>query len=259
MGVERFSLDGKVALVTGSSKNIGKALALGLAECGADIISVARTVPEIEQTAADVRAMGRKAIAIPANVREFEPVQTMVEKAIQEFGRIDVLVNNVGTTFPHRLLDVSERGWDALISINLRATFLVTQAVAKAMVDKGTKGCIINIASTAGYGASPGSPAYGASKAGIMNFTLSCAADLGKHGIRVNCLMPGHIEHEGNIEMFHTDDPEVRKRFEERVPLGRVGELDDLIGPAVFLASDAASFVSGTILIASGGSHERGS
>ena len=253
MGVEIFSLAGKVALVTGSGRHIGKAIALGMAACGADIVSVARTAEEVEKTAAEARAMGRKAIAIAANVRELEPVNAMVAKAIAEFGRIDILVNNVGATFPHNILEVSERAWDALINVNLRTTFLCTQAVGKAMRDKKTRGCIINISSMAGYGPSPGSPAYGATKAAIVNLTQSCAADLGRYGIRVNCVMPGLIIHDGNVSVLGLDKPGVRDTLLQNIPLAREGTLDDLVGPSVFLASNAAAYVSGATVIVSGG------
>jgi NAD(P)-dependent dehydrogenase (short-subunit alcohol dehydrogenase family) len=253
MGLDIFSLEGKVALVTGSGRHIGKAIALGMAECGADIISVARTAAEIEQTAAEVRAMGRKAIAIPANVRESQPVNEMVEKAIREFGKIDILVNNVGGTFPHKILEVSERAWDALISLNLRTTFLCTQAVGKAMRDKDIKGCIINISSTEGYGPSPNGPAYGAAKAAIVHFTQSCAVDLGQYGIRVNTVMYGLIVHDTNIPILGLDKPGVLETMAKSVPLGRLGALDDVAGPCIFLASEAAQYVSGTTIIVSGG------
>ncbi|MFC1874432.1 SDR family NAD(P)-dependent oxidoreductase [Chloroflexota bacterium] len=253
MGVDMFSLEGKVALVTGSGRHIGKAIALGLAECGADIISVARTEAEIEQTASEAKAMGRKAIAIAANVRESEAVKAMVEKAVQEFGRIDILVNNVGATFGHNILEVSEKAWDALIGVNLRPTFLCTQIVGKVMKEKGTKGCIINISSIAGYAASPNGPAYGAAKAAVDHLTKTCAADLGQYGIRVNSIIPGLIEHDGNIEIFGLDKPEIKEQMVKAVPLGRMGMVDDIAGPAVFLASEAASYVSGATLLVSGG------
>ncbi len=252
MGVDMFSLKGKVALVTGSGRHIGKAVALGLAGCGADIISVARTEAEIKQTASEAKAMGRKAIAITANVRESEAVKAMVEKAIQEFGRIDILVNNVGATFMHNILEVSEKAWDALIGVNLRPTFLCTQAVGKVMKEKG-KGCIINISSIAGYAPSPNGPAYGAAKAAVDHLTRTCAADLGKYGIRVNSIIPGLIEHDGNITIFGLDKPEIKEQMVKAVPLGRMGMIDDIVGPAVFLASEAASFVSGATLLVSGG------
>jgi NAD(P)-dependent dehydrogenase (short-subunit alcohol dehydrogenase family) len=253
MGLEKFSLEGKIALITGSGRNIGKGIALCMAECGADIISTARTVEEIEQTATEVRAMGRKSIAVPFDAREIEQVNNVVERAVKEFGRIDILVNNVGTPTQWDNLDVKEKGWDALIRENLKTTFLCTQAVSRVMRDKGTKGSIINISSTSAVGASPGGPAYGAAKAAVNSYTQSCAVALAPYGIRVNCILPGQIEHPVSIAFSHFDDPEVRAAAEGRVPLGRLGTPEDVGWACVFLASDAAAYITGVLLPVCGG------
>lgn len=254
MGIDAFSLEGKTALITGSGRHIGKSIALGMAACGADIICVARTEDEIEQTASEVRSMGRRALAIPANVREMESTTEMVTKAVQEFEKIDILVNNVGGTFPHQILDMSERAWDALISLNLRSAFLCTQTVGKVMRDQDTGGCIINISSTEGNRPSPTGPAYGAAKAAIVHLTKSCAEDLGPYGIRVNAVTYGLVVHDGNIPVLGFDKPGVLEAMAKEVPLGRLGELDDVAGPCIFLASGAAGYVSGAIVMVSGGS-----
>jgi NAD(P)-dependent dehydrogenase (short-subunit alcohol dehydrogenase family) len=253
MGLEKFSLGGKIALITGSGRSIGKGIALCMAECGADIISTARTVEEIEQTATEVRAMGRKAIAVPFDAREIEQVNNVVARAVEEFGRIDILVNNVGTPTQWDNLDVKEKGWDALIRENLKTTFLCTQAVSRVMRDKGTKGSIINISSTSAVGADPANPAYSAAKAAVNSFTQSCAVLLAPHGIRVNCIMPGMTEHPVSIVYSHLDDPEVRAAAEGKVPLGRLGTPEDVGWACVYLASDAAIYITGVLLPVCGG------
>ncbi|MFC2069755.1 SDR family NAD(P)-dependent oxidoreductase [Chloroflexota bacterium] len=257
MGLEKFSLEGKIAIITGSGRSIGKGMALCMAECGADIVSTARTVEEIEQTAAEVKAMGRKAIAVPFDARDSEKVNAMVDKAVKEFGRIDVLVNNAGTPTEWDNLDVKEKGWDALIRENLSTTFLCTQAVSRVMRDKNTKGSIINISTTSSLGADPGNIAYGAAKAAVNSFTQSCAVLLAPHGIRVNCLLPGQTEHPVSIAFSHFDDPEVRAAAEGRVPLGRLGTPEDVGWACVYLASDAAAYITGVLLPVCGGANLR--
>ncbi|MFC2021334.1 SDR family NAD(P)-dependent oxidoreductase [Chloroflexota bacterium] len=257
MGLEKFSLEGKVALITGSGRSIGKGIALCMAECGADIVNTARTVEEIEQTAAEVKAMGRKSIAIPFDARESELVNAMVEKAVEEFGRIDILVNNAGTPTKWDKLDVKEKGWDALINENLKTTFLCTQAVSRVMRDKNTKGSIINISSTSAVGANPGGLAYGAAKAAVNSYTQSCAVVLAPYGIRVNCILPGSTEHPVSIAFSHLDDPEVRAAAERRIPLGRLGTPEDIGWACVYLASDAAAHITGVLLPVCGGPSSR--
>jgi 7-alpha-hydroxysteroid dehydrogenase len=253
MGLEKFSLEGKVALITGSGRSIGKGIALCMAECGADIVSTARTVSEIEQTAAEVRAMGRRAIAVPFDARDSGQVTAMVEKAVGEFGRIDILVNNAGTPTQWDNLDMKEKGWDALIRENLSTAILCTQAVSRVMRDKKTGGSIINISSTSSIGPDAGNIAYGAAKAAINSFTQSCAVILAPHRIRVNCVLPGVTEHPVSISYSHLDDPEVRKALEGRVPLGRLGNPEDIGWACVYLASDAAAYITGVLLPVCGG------
>ena len=170
-----FSLENKVALITGSGRDIGKGIALCMAEAGADVVVTARTVEQIEHTASEVREKGRKAIAVPFDARDAEQVNRVAEKALEEFGRIDIWVNNVGTPTHWDNVDISEKGWDAMFQENLKTTFLGTQTAAKIMKEKGTRGSIINISSaTKGRVIMSGGsgPAYGAAKAGVNSITI---------------------------------------------------------------------------------------
>jgi NAD(P)-dependent dehydrogenase (short-subunit alcohol dehydrogenase family) len=173
---DRFSLDGKVAIVTGSGTGIGKGIALGFAEFGADVVVAARTAANIEQTASEVRKIGRKTIAVPTDVRVAEQVTNLINSTVNEFGRIDILVNNAGGSFISLLVNLSEGGWDAQIRENLKSCFLCSKAAAEVMV-KQKSGCIINISSNAGSLASPGLAAYAAAKAGINSLTKTSAME----------------------------------------------------------------------------------
>lgn len=253
MGLEIFSLQGKKAIVTGAGRNIGKAIALGLAECGADVVVAARTVAEIEQTAEEIRQRGRRALAVPTDVRIADQVNNMVQKAVEEFGRIDILVNHAGGLFPAKTVEMSERAWDALIRENLTSVFLCSKAVAKVMIEKGTKGSIINTSSIAGMAPYPISPAYGAAKAGLINFTQTLALELAPYHIRVNTIAPGIILHSGSATFFGVDNPQIRETLLQRIPLGRFGKPEDIVGAVIYLASDASDFVTGTVLVIDGG------
>ena len=251
-----FSLENKVAVITGSGRDIGKGIALCMAEAGADIVVTARTREQIEQTASEVREKGRKAIAIPFDARESEQVNSMAEKALEEFGRIDIWVNNVGTPTHWDNVDITEKGWNAIFRENLTTTFLGTQAASRIMKERNTRGSIINISSaTRGPVISPsaGSPAYGAAKAGVNSITMSWAEALAPYGIRVNCVIPGQILHPVSMEYANFKDPETKAVWEMRIPLGRLGAPEDIGWACVFLASEAASYITGVCLNVGGG------
>jgi NAD(P)-dependent dehydrogenase (short-subunit alcohol dehydrogenase family) len=251
-----FLLKDKVALVTGSGRDVGKGIALCMADAGADVVVTARTVEQIEKTASEIRAKGRKAIAIPYDARDSQQVTGMAEKALKEFGRIDIWVNNVGTPTHWDNIDMSEKGWDAMFSENLKTTFLGTQMASKIMRDKNIKGSIINISSaTRGpvIMAGKGSPAYGAAKAGVNAITMSWAEGLAPYGIRVNCVIPGQILHPVSMEYSNFKDPATRAAVEKRIPLGRLGTPEDIGWACVFLASDAAAYITGVCLNVDGG------
>ncbi len=258
MGLDIFSLKGKVALITGSGRSIGKGIALCMADAGADIVVTARTQEQIDQTVAEVKAKGRKAIGIQFDARESEQVNATAEKAVKEFGRIDIWVNNVGTPTHWDNIDMEEKGWDALIRENLKTTFLGTQVASKIMREKKTKGSIINI-SSASMGpvimSSGRSPGYGASKAGVNSITMSWAFALAPNGIRVNCVIPGNTLHPVSMVYSNFADPKVRAEAEKRVPLGRLGTPEDIGWACVFLASEAASYITGVCMNVCGGPH----
>lgn len=247
MILSKFALTDKIAIVTGAGRGIGKGIALGFAEAGADVVVAARTVAEIEDTAAFIREKGRKALAVPTDVRQSDQIENMVQKTLEEFGRIDILINNAGGSFVVMAMDMSENAWDAVVRENLKTVFICCKAVGKVMLDQ-KKGNIVNISSQAGEGASPGLIAYGASKAGIINLTQTLAIEWAPH-VRVNCIAPGAIETPG----LHATSSGQLEEAIKNIPLGRMGQPEDIATAAVYLASDAAEWVTGITIDVAGG------
>lgn len=250
METERFGLIGKAAIVTGGGQGIGKGIALALAEFGADVIVAERDPETAEAAAAEIRGLGRKALALVTDVREPEQINNMVEKSVDEFGRVDILVNNAGGMFRADVASISEGGWDAIIRINLKSTFLCCKAVSELMVEKKTGGSIINISSVNGLSGTPGSAAYGAAKAGIINFTQSLALELAPYGIRVNAIAPGVIDTPGTSQWM---TPERESEVQKGIPLARRGKPEDIAGAAIYLVSDLADYVTGQTIVVDGG------
>ncbi len=255
MGTEIFSLAGKSAVITGSGRSIGKGIALCMAEAGADIVVTARTQTQIDETVAEIKAKGRRAIGIQFDAREAGQVEAVAQKALEEFGKIDIWVNNVGTPTHWDKIDMTESGWDAMLRENLKTTFLGCQVASKAMREKKTKGSIINISSTSSAPGSggEGSPAYSAAKSGVNSLTVTFAMALAPYGIRVNCVLPGQTLHPVSMAYSNFKDPEVRAAAEKRVPLGRLGTPEDIGWACVYLSSEAASYVTGHVLSVAGG------
>lgn len=245
-----FSLTNRVAIVTGAGRGIGKVLALGLAQAGADVAVVARTAADIDKTAEEIRALGTKALPVPADVRESEQVANMVSRVLEEFHRIDVLVNNVGGTPKKPVLQQTERSWEAALRLNLTTTFLCSKAVAEAMIKQG-KGSIINIASAIGQGNLPYFAAYAVAKDGVISLTQRLALEWAAYHIRVNAIAPGFVATEMAAKYFQ-EDADLREEL-KRVPLGRAAKPEDIVGAAVYLASDASDYVTGTIITVDGG------
>ncbi len=245
-----FSLIDRVAIVTGSGRGIGKAIALGLAEAGADVVVLARTAADVEKTAEEVRALGRKALALPTDVRVTDQISAMVETTLKEFGHIDILVNNAGAAFLAPTLGLSEGGWDALIRENLKTPFLCSKAAAPAMIKQGG-GRIINISSTEGVRSAATTAAYAAAKAGVINLTRSLAVEWAQYHIRVNVICPGFIENPGLPEALQGNTGLQEKL--SRVPLKRMGRQEDIVGGVIYLASDASDYVTGANVIIDGG------
>jgi NAD(P)-dependent dehydrogenase (short-subunit alcohol dehydrogenase family) len=241
-----FDLSGRVALVTGAGRGIGEGCALGLAEAGADLVLVSRSARELQAVAERVEASGRRAVVAPCDVTSAEDVRALAEEA----GRVDVLVNGAGTNIPEPFLDVSEQSFDALVAVNLKGTFLVSQALARSMAMRGD-GSIVNISSQMGHVGGPNRTVYCASKHGVEGLTKAMALDLAPRGVRVNAVAPTYIE--TPMTSGFLADPEFRADTISRIPLGRVGSVDDVVGAVVYLASPAASLVTGASLLVDGG------
>ncbi|RLC93045.1 MAG: 2-deoxy-D-gluconate 3-dehydrogenase [Chloroflexi bacterium] len=216
---------------------------------GADVVALARTVTDIEKTAAEVRALGQRALAVPTDVRVTEQVNKAVQATLEGFGRVDVLVNNAGASFLARTLELSEGGWDALVRENLKTPFLCSKAVAPVMMDQGT-GSIVNISSTEGMRSAATCAAYAAAKAGVINLTRSLAVEWAPR-VRVNCICPGFIENPGLPQALEADAG--LNRMLARVPLGHMGKPEDIVGGVVYFASDASAYVTGAVLAIDGG------
>jgi len=249
-----MKLDGKISIITGSGTGLGKAMALEFANAGADVAVCSRNKANIDTVRDEIMALGRRSLAIVTDVCVKDQVDNMVEKVIDEFGRIDILVNNAGTSCNIPILDLTEDVWDLILDTNLKGMFLCTQAVAKHMVEQ-KYGKIINIASTAALGAiEPGQAAYATSKFGVIGFTKASAREFGPHGINVNAIAPGRIL--TGIVYTHRTPEQVKKFIEvgkTACILGRLGTPEDIAHLALFLASDDASFINAEIVACNGG------
>ena len=252
MSIPNLAMAGKVALITGGRTGIGRAFALAFAEAGADVAICSRTIEggELEAVSDNIRKLGRRALAIRADVSHKTDVENMVKKTVAELGNIDVLINNAGVVIWGSLFEAEEDAWDYVIDTNLKGPYLCSQAVGRLMVDR-KEGAIINIASTGGLRPSLNRTAYSVSKAGLIMFTRVLARELGSHNIRVNAIAPWIVETpitEAMRSEIGTTDIAL-----SNVPLGRIGETDDIIGAALFLASDAAGWITGHTIVVDGG------
>jgi len=246
MVLASFDLRGRVALVTGAGRGIGEACALALAEAGADLVLVSRSINELEAVAERAEASGRRIAIAPCDVTSADDVRVVANEA----GRVDILVNSAGTNIPEPFLDVSEESFDALLAVNLKGTFLMSQAIARLMAARGD-GSIVNISSQMGHVGGPNRAAYCASKHGVEGLTKAMALDLAPQGVRVNSVAPTYIQ--TPMTSGFLADPKFRADTVSRIPLGRVGSVDDVVGAVVYLASSAASLVTGASLLVDGG------
>lgn len=241
-------LKGKIALVTGAGRGIGRSIAMSLAKQGADLILVDLGLDDVVKVADEIRELGQRAVALQGNVANGASVEEFVKKAVNELGRIDILVNNAGITRDTLLMRMKEEDWDAVINVNLKGTFLCTKAVSKIMM-KQRYGRIVSIASVIGLRGNAGQSNYGASKAGIIGFTKSAARELASRNITVNAVAPGFIA--TNMTDILSDD--LKERLQTEIPLGRIGNPEDIANAVVFLASDSASYITGQTIAVDGG------
>ena len=252
MTIANFSLAGKVAIVTGGSRGIGRSIAVALAEAGADVCVAARKVEALEESVAAVRATGRKGLAVPTNVRDMDALQNLVNETKSQLGRIDILINNAATNPVFGpIANIDERAWDTTMNTNVKSAFFLSKMVREAIKEHGEGGSIINVSSTGGFRASGGLGTYSVSKAAIIMLTQVCAKEWGVDGIRVNCIAPGLIKTEFSRALW--DNEAVLKNSLTQSPLRRIGDPDEMAGACVYFASQASSFTTGQTLVLDGG------
>ena len=252
MVLSEFSLEGKVALVTGGSRGIGAVTAIGLAKAGVNVAVASRKLADLEKVAAEIRRLGRKSLAVEAHIGRMNELQPLVDKVVAEFGRIDILVNNAGTNpVMAPVLELEERAWDTIINLNMKGLFFLSQAVARVMKENGG-GRIINVASVFGYKPDVGNGIYSISKAGIIQITRVLALEFAEYNIRVNAIAPGFV----NTRMTNarwTITPDDKPKYLEKILMKRFAEPEELVGTMIYLASDASSYMTGETIIVDGG------
>ena len=242
-------LSGKCALVTGAGRGIGKAIALKLAEYGADIcVNNYGFEEETEKTAELIRELGRKAICVQADVSDYEQVSQMMDTAVKELGKIDILVNNAGVTRDNLMLRMTEADWDFVMNINLKGSYNCTKAIMRHMM-KQRSGSIVNIASVVGVTGNAGQANYSASKAGLIGLTKTTAKELSSRGIRCNAVAPGFIV----SDMTDKLPDDVKAKYYDSIPLGKFGTVENVADAVAFLASDRAGYITGQVLNIDGG------
>jgi 3-oxoacyl-[acyl-carrier protein] reductase len=249
-----MKLDGKVALVTGGSRGIGKAICLMYAAEGANVaVNYTKGAAEAEAVVTEIQAMGGKAIAVQADVSQRPQVKKMVAATIKAFGRLDILVNNAGILIPTNLMQTTDEQWDSVMDVNLKGPFICMQEASKQMIKQGG-GRIISTSSISGLGCAPtGEGSYGCSKAALIMLTAVAAQDLGPHGINVNCIAPGWVKTDMTKRKSGAEEDAINKKKAGLAAMRRIGEPDDIARVALFLASEESSFVTGQVIVADGG------
>lgn len=250
MSLNQFDITGRVVLITGGTKGIGRELVLGLAKAGADVTIVSRNQEQCEIVASEVHKLGRKALALAADVANVTEAERVVKETVKVYGKLDALINNAGVNSVVESLSVTESEWYRVLNINLKAIFFWSQAAARVMKSNGG-GKIVNIASVGGViGESKMAP-YAASKAGVISLTKSLAREWARYNILVNSLAPGYVRTDMNQEAL--EEERIYQNIVSSIPLRRIGEVDDLVGPAIFLISSASDFITGHTLFVDGG------
>jgi dehydrogenase/reductase SDR family protein 4 len=251
MSGPEFGLDGRVAIVTGASRGIGRAIALGLARAGANLALTARKAPDLEAVAHEVSGLGRRALPIPGHMGRRPDIDRLFEAVQKEFGRLDILVNNAATNPVFGpLVEIEEEAWDKIMALNVKGCLFAAQRAAKQMLAAG-KGAIVNVSSTGGLRASPGLGAYSVSKAAVIMLTRVLAKELAPFGVRVNAIAPALVETRFSEVLWTT--PELLEQYLKTTPMGRTAQPEEMAGAVVYLCSDAASYVTGQVLVLDGG------
>ncbi len=252
--MQLFDLTGKVALITGGGRGLGRAMAMGFAEAGADLFLCARTETELIATQqAIVRATGRKVAYAVVDMADRESVRHLAATALKEMGRVDVLVNNAGINRPQPIDAIDDEDWDIQMEVNLNSVMTLTRALVPQMKERGW-GRIIHISSVLGVGSKEARNAYSATKAALIGLSKASALDLGPHGITVNCIAPGPFLTDLPMSLL---DAEQKQRFADFTAIGRWADPKEIVGPALFLGSDASSYVTGETLLVDGGAYAR--
>jgi 2-deoxy-D-gluconate 3-dehydrogenase len=249
MILDQFNLAGKVAIVTGCRTGLGRGMAVGLAEAGADIVGVDRV--GMDETKKAVESLGRKFLPVEADLSAIKAVDSIMARAVETFDKVDILVNNAGIIRRADAIDFNEKDWDDVINVNLKTVFFFSQAVVRQFLKQGTGGKIINIASMLSFQGGIRVPSYTASKSGVMGITRLLANEWAKYSININAIAPGYMATDNTAPL--RADPVRSKAILERIPAGRWGVPDDLKGIAVFLASEASDYVNGYTIAVDGG------
>ncbi len=247
---ENYNFKGKTVAITGSSRGLGKEIALIFGRTGANVILISRNLDKLNRVAEEIKSEGGSALPLPADVTDRDSVEAFVERACSEYGRIDILINNAGVIYRSPAVEMPEEDWDETININLKGTFLCSQAAGKKMVENGA-GKIINIASDKAFVGFPGRAAYCASKGGIVMLTKALAVEWAPYNVQVNAVAPTYVETEMTRDILN--DPEKYREIVKTIPMNRVSKPHELFGAILLLASNASSFITGHTLMVDGG------
>ena len=250
---DRFRLDGKVAVVTGGGRGIGRGIAIGLAECGADVVPIARRQADVDAVADEIRAMGRRSFGLSADVMDWDAIPAALDRVVEDLGHVDIMVNNAGGTLDRKMYalpTISMDKFDEQLELNMKTKWWGSQQAAQRMPDGGR---IINIISIAAHKPSPGFGVYSAANMGMISMTRTLAVELAPRQITVNCIAPGIVVTDMLKETYGVDDEEAQARYARMVPLGRTGEPADCAAAAAFFASPAAAWITGQFIDVAGG------